>query len=539
MKSKYLKYLPEPLLADLVEQRWLPVVGSGLSRDAVVPKGARMPLWDELGRAVASEMPHFPYSTPVDALSAYGHEFSRAKLIETLSRHLLVGRAQVGEAHRAFCSIPFDIVCTTNFEFLLEDGYRAVGRYCRPVIDEDQLSITTKDAAVTLLKFHGDLHHPQRLVVTEEDYDRFLSDYPLLATYLANLLITRTAILIGYSADDPDFRQLWQLIGNRLGRLRRAAYSIMVAPRQTDIARFQRRGVKVIALPGAPTRYKEILTALFEELRNYQAEELVPASQVTEEEPLAELFLPREAVNRLCFLAVPTAGLPFYKDRVFDLVRRRGFVPVTADDVLAPGDAIAAKVEALIGRAELVIVDASQPWTRYELEFAYKQLGPERMLAILQQDLVAPTNLTGLVFLRRPTLPVEEPEELLNQIDEWLLQKAGELASELTNEPERLLQKREYRAAIVAAVTLLESTLRDRLDKADLREPSVKSKSMGRLVERARIAEMVTQDEAALVDTWRRLRNVLVHSAEGVPAKRAREVVTGVMRVVRRLSGSA
>ena len=70
-----------------------------------------------------------------------------------------------------------------------------------------------------LLKLHEDVHHPARLVLTEEDYDAFLDKYPLLATYLANPLITRTAVLVGgYSLDDPDFRQVWQVVGERLGK---------------------------------------------------------------------------------------------------------------------------------------------------------------------------------------------------------------------------------------------------------------------------------------------------------------------------------
>ena len=46
------------------------------------------------------------------------------------------------------------------------------------------------------------MHHPSRLIVTEADYDGFLAKYPLLATYLSNQLITKSAILIGYSLDD-------------------------------------------------------------------------------------------------------------------------------------------------------------------------------------------------------------------------------------------------------------------------------------------------------------------------------------------------
>src|SRR6266487_384457 len=198
-----------------------------------------MPLWNDLGQQLAAEMPDYPYSGPLDAISAYEHEYGRVKLIERLADALLVDESQPGSVHKAFCSIPFDIVCTTNFDFLLERGYEITPRYCRVVIDEDQLSVNMRDAGVLLLKLHGDLHHPSRLEVSERDYDAFLPQFPLLATYLANLLITRTAVLVGYSLDDPDFRQVWHVVSERLGRSRRIAFAIVVDARPTDIARFE------------------------------------------------------------------------------------------------------------------------------------------------------------------------------------------------------------------------------------------------------------------------------------------------------------
>jgi hypothetical protein len=40
------------------------------------------------------------------------------------------------------------------------------------------------------------IRYPERLIVTEADYDNFLSNYPLIATYLANQLITKTPVFI-------------------------------------------------------------------------------------------------------------------------------------------------------------------------------------------------------------------------------------------------------------------------------------------------------------------------------------------------------
>jgi hypothetical protein len=163
---------------------------------------------------------------------------------------------------------------------LLERQYDAARRTCTPIVDEEQLSIIVKDSEVSLLKLHGDLRHPTRLIATETDYDRFLDKYPMLATYLANLLITRTAVLIGYSLDDPDFRQVWQVVGERLGRSRRMAYAISVGAKQTDLARFGRRGVRVINLPSSKATYGEILADAFSELADYWRSKLIPSSQV-------------------------------------------------------------------------------------------------------------------------------------------------------------------------------------------------------------------------------------------------------------------
>ena len=175
MATKYLNAFPKPVLRDLILGRWLPVVGAGLSRNANVPSGKKVPLWNDLGEALANELDDFTPNGPLDAISAYQHEFGRAKLIERLTELLLVRDAQPGKAHHEFCSIPFDIVCTTNLDFLLERAYDAIPRYVYPVIDEDQLAISVERPSTLLLKAHGDLRHPGRLVVTEADYDGFLA----------------------------------------------------------------------------------------------------------------------------------------------------------------------------------------------------------------------------------------------------------------------------------------------------------------------------------------------------------------------------
>jgi hypothetical protein len=202
----------------------------------------------------------------------------------------------------------------------------------------------------------------------------FLTKYPLMATYLANQLITKSAVLIGYSLDDPDFRQIWHVVSQRLGRTRRFAYAIVVDAKQSDISRFERRGVNVISLPGGRERYREVLAATFAELREHLREKVLSVSRVTEERPLQELLLPRDASTRLCFFSLPLELLSFYREHVFPAVGQAGFVPVTADDVVSPGDNVSAKIDALIDRSSVMVVELSSAWTLAELRIAIARL---------------------------------------------------------------------------------------------------------------------------------------------------------------------
>jgi hypothetical protein len=72
--GQYLKQFPSPLLADLLAGRWLPIVGAGMSRNAVVPPGKQMPLWDDLGRELARDLQDYPYVGALDAISAYARD---------------------------------------------------------------------------------------------------------------------------------------------------------------------------------------------------------------------------------------------------------------------------------------------------------------------------------------------------------------------------------------------------------------------------------------------------------------------------------
>jgi hypothetical protein len=543
MSTKYLQLLPRPLLDDLLQGRWIPVIGAGLSRNAVLPKGSRVPLWQELGQAFADEMKGYPFRDPIDAISAYEHEFRRVKLAEKLSELLFVDLAKPGRVHEALCRLGFDIVCTTNIDFLLERGYDAIGRPSRPVVYDDQLSMGDRresgsdDPKVTLLKLHGDVNNPKALVVTEEDYESFLNRHAIKATYLANLLICRTAVLVGYSLDDPDFRQIWRVISDRLGDLRRPAYSLAVGASPSDIARFERRGITTVNLHRSVRRYEEVLITLFIELRDYQREKLQIKSGGAEKDAVEQLALPATATSRICLFEVPNNWLSFYQSNIFPIANNWGFVPLTASGVLAPGEAVFAKIDALIERAEMIVADIPNPKALPELLATIGKRNHKRLLVVLEDrpELrdemgLLREHLSKVAFVRRPTSLFGDTEEFVELVGEWFQAISADTLGRLAEEPNRLLEKKEYRAAVISAVSLLETRLRERLQQSqiDIR----KMYSMQQLLTQAIEQGLIPPHERAALNEIIRTRNVAVHTQSGISAKACREVVDTVRRIL-------
>ncbi len=531
-RHQHLRHFPPPLLDDLVSNRWLPVVGAGLSRNAKTPTGTRMPLWDDLGRALARELPDYSYSTVLDAISAYAHEHGRAKLVERLAGLLMIDSAAPGDVHRAFCSIPFDLVCTTNFDLLVEQQYAATPRYCRPILDEDQLAIPTAPSGVTLLKLHGDIHHPKRMIVTEDDYDGFLIRYPLLATYLANLLIGRTPVFLGYSLDDPDFRQVLAIVTERLGSLRRPAYRITVGATATEASRFARRGVKLINLPGNANDPAPVLAAALSELGAFFRGGVLSVSEVNEEQPKQRLTLPEDSPSALCFVSAPSPVYSQYRSIVFPLIRDSGFAPVSPEDVLSPGDNIQAKTEALLERAGAVIIDVGPTVSASELGWITYSTRARKPTVVITRDGAVAPPIADVTVIDRNTDVFTEDDDFVRRIADWIAFTGRPLRAQLATEPQKLLQARAYRAAVVAAITLLEVTLRDRLGKdMEMSRPS----SIHTLVRTAVQRGILREDDWNRIREWSDLRNLAVHTDRQIPPQAARTVVEAVLGIVTRL----
>lgn len=372
MRVCYVKYFPKPFLDDLVAGQVLPVIGAGLSKNAVPP----LPVFSEVAKELAKQIPGYVYMDAIDAVSAYEFEYSRLKMVEGVARLLNRGDVKPGPAMEAFAQLPFELVVTTNWEHLLERAYAAVGREAVPLVEETQLSSCVIQDGVSLLKIHGDFNNPARIIATEEDYDGFATNYPVCATYLAYLLIVKTPLFIGYSLSDYDFRFVYRFVEKKLYGFRRPAYTVQVSAGSDDLIRYRRRGLIVINLPGDPNNYRQILTDAFCQLKKYWQRQLMKIAVYTG----AELPPERDISGMLCLIAADPHRIGFYRQEAYPVLTEADLVPIAAADLYTPDECLTPKMAALAERAAVLIAEREFPLT----DFLVKERSGARTVLVIE-----------------------------------------------------------------------------------------------------------------------------------------------------------
>lgn len=91
-------------------------------------------------------------------------------------------------------------IVTTNFDTLLDQvakGYR--------IIREDR-DLLTGISEHYLLKLHGDICQPEKMVFKEDDYLQYSETHRLMETFLKSLLIGHVFLFVGYSLNDYNLK---------------------------------------------------------------------------------------------------------------------------------------------------------------------------------------------------------------------------------------------------------------------------------------------------------------------------------------------
>lgn len=158
---------------------------------------------------------------------------------------------------------------TTNFDTYLEQSFRLGGRDVHVIATESDLG--GNNATCEVVKFHGDLDHPEHMVMTESDYQKRLAfSAPMDRRFWSDLL-GRAVLFIGYSFRDPNVSYLFRLISDQLADLPnspsgRRAYIVVADPSDFEETLFQKRNIEVI-----PVRRRHLTSDVASVLREIRS----------------------------------------------------------------------------------------------------------------------------------------------------------------------------------------------------------------------------------------------------------------------------
>lgn len=99
-------------------------------------------------------------------------------------------------------------IVTTNFDTLLD---QIAGEY--QIVREDR-DLLKGISAHYLLKLHGDIRQPEKLVFKEDDYLQYSETHRLMETFLKYLLIGHVFLFVGYSLNDYNLKTFVSWIDN-------------------------------------------------------------------------------------------------------------------------------------------------------------------------------------------------------------------------------------------------------------------------------------------------------------------------------------
>lgn len=529
----YIEYLPQALLEDIVNNKCIPFIGAGFTKNAVCDPSIDILDWNGLGKKTASYFQDYEYESAIEALSHYENEYSRANLVEMIAKELHINEISPGECHLNFCKLYFDIICTTNFDYLLEttfgELYAKKGKPYHVVASENRLS-TYLNEKTTIIKMHGDFNEPNRMVITENDYDTFISQNPLLCTYIANLLITRTPLLIGYSLNDPDIRMIWNIISSRLNTLRRTGYVIMVSASNNDISRFKRRGINVINLPGKKSDYSHIYSELFKELLDFWNTKNLANMKTSNEDAISILKFPKDELGRLCFFSVPYQKLSLYKKNIFPIVERQGLVPVSVDEFILPGENIGAKINTLINKSDVAIIDITNISGSIKMELGLiNEFNKPHLIISDKSSASSDISVTNVLVGDFNN----DLEHLLCGIEDFLYEYVmnTNINNDYKKEPQRLFSLKEYNASIISAIRLLEIELSKYWMRKNQSESSTAIIPISQLVKLIDKKEIDTEK----IKEWSSIRNQVVHTQFISSRKQAKLIIDGVNNMITNL----
>ena len=233
--------VPPHLIDDIVTNNSVLFVGAGVGAPDL-PSGRQ--LAEELLQMAGYVGELMPLAEAAQYYCQHCDGGQRRRLMRFLRKRLLSCRYPT-KAQRLVASIPyFKSIVTTNYDLLLDRALNVT-----PIVEDSDLAYWVEGER-QLVKLHGCITRPNTIVITKEDYAKFLAHRlnGLLCSHLRSLMATRTVIFIGYGLDDYNFRVINEQVTDEVKGAQGQSYAVQLNPNIDDVEYWGKKGISIIAV---------------------------------------------------------------------------------------------------------------------------------------------------------------------------------------------------------------------------------------------------------------------------------------------------
>jgi hypothetical protein len=150
---------------------------------------------------------------------------TKSSLIEIMRNEFAYRYPNITKYHDILAKIPhIKTIITTNYDNLFEDSY---GKQCVKIIADYDVPKIDKNRTERI-KIHGDFSHENSLIITQEEYARFINTG--FSSLIWNLVIerisTKSVVFLGYGLEDSNSLAMIEKLSSALGDNRKEMFFI-------------------------------------------------------------------------------------------------------------------------------------------------------------------------------------------------------------------------------------------------------------------------------------------------------------------------
>lgn len=190
----------------------------------------------------------------------YKLQFGKAKLKQAVLQSFPKTPDVAGTLHKELVNLNPHYIITTNWDKLIDDAIEKTTNIYDIIVNDNELVKSVNNSKY--IKMHGDFEH-DNFVYAESDYLNYSVNFPLIENFLKSIFSTHVIVLLGYSFNDVDLKQIVSWVKDN-SKERLPIYMITTSPKDTaELNYLGKYGIKVFQICNNNNQSKQSFIEFF------------------------------------------------------------------------------------------------------------------------------------------------------------------------------------------------------------------------------------------------------------------------------------